>query len=208
MAITYNKSVFKWGSTIDSPYSESSQTEQGTYYLMNRNVEVQRTNNFEFATEDDTDNVIRLSVSRSSVPHYQQSTVTVKRGNTTIKFAGVPEFGDGEIQCVDYIGMETLKALRDWQSKSYNPKTEKVGFVTDYKKKCYLYEYTPDGQLVRTYTLEGCWISRITEDQFDHESNSVHRIQVTIVYDKAFESDPDVTSSLTVAPDEQSGWQG
>lgn len=197
--------AIRYISTLDKTYADSNQTEQGTYYLLNNEIEVQRTNNFEFVCiyngkqegmAESYSEVIRLSVNRASVPHYNQDVIPVKRGNTTIKFAGVPSFGDGQISCIDYIGLDTLKALREWQSKSYNVATEKVGLVQDYKRTCQLYEYTPDGQTVRMFELYGCWISSLTEDEFNSESNGQHTIQCTITYDKANEVDPNKRSTV------------
>jgi hypothetical protein len=177
----------------------------GTYYLANNPdiYEIQRTNNFVFYTsglkdiiDSDTigndyaftnaDDIIQLSVSKSSVPHFSQQAIQVKRGNNTMKFAGVPEFKSGSLTVIDYIGSGVKDILMAWQQKSYDVNTEKVGLAKDYKIKAYLLEYTPDTQLVRTWRLEGCWISEITEDEYNHESNDKHTIQVTIEYDKAF----------------------
>lgn len=199
MAIRYN-------STLEKTYADSQQSYQGIYAFADREIEVQRSNNFEFVFVDNFDTansagenhaeVIRLSVNKSFVPHFSQDALTVKRGNSEIKFAGVPRFGNGQITLIDYIGMDTLMALRAWQKKSYDVKTEKVGLVQDYKKNCQLYEYTPDGQTVRRFNLYGCWISDLSEDDFDHENNQVHRITARIEYDKAIESSPNELLSI------------
>ena len=78
-----------------------------------------------------------------------------------------------------------------WQNLSYNVKTEKVGRMTDYKKRCYLNEYTPDYKLVRTWRLEGCWVSGIQGGDFNMESNDKKTITATISFDKAFMEMPD-----------------
>ena len=177
----------------------------GTYYLANNPqlYEIQRTNNFAFYTtglkdlisglvvndptaEMDADGVIELAVSKSSVPHFSQSAIQVKRGNNTIKFAGVPEFKSGSLQVNDYIGSGIKDVLMAWQQKSYDVNTEKVGLAKDYKIDANLIEYTPDYQVVRTWKLIGCWISEISEDDYNHDSNDKHTISVTIEYDKAY----------------------
>jgi hypothetical protein len=178
----------------------------GTYYLTNRPdiYEIQRTNNFVFQTTElagklgiligdandyaatNADEVLELSVSKSSVPHFSQGVIQVKRGNNTMKFAGTPEFKSGSLTVNDYIGSGVKDVLMAWQQKSYDVNTEKVGLAKDYKITAYLLEYTPDYQLVRTWRLEGCWISEISEDEYNHESNDKHTIQVTIEYDKAY----------------------
>ena len=176
--------------------------------------EVQRTNNFEFIVTDlegltkvgegvntspnfTTDgslagsglgansNVLRIAVSSSSVPHFSQDAIEVKRGNNTLKYAGTPKFDSHTVKFYDYIGADAKEILMAWQAKSYNTTTQKVGIASDYKKDCYLKEYTPDWQLVRSWILHGCWIGAIQEDEYDSDSNNVKKINCTINYDWA-----------------------
>lgn len=181
----------------------------GTYYLTDnpKHYEIQRGNNFVFYVEglnkllgntdyslqtankyayENAEDVVKISVNKASVPHFTQSVIQVKRGNNTMKFAGVPEFSAGSVELNDYIGAGTKDILYAWQQKSYNVHTEKVGLVTDYKKDAYLLEYTPDYQLVRTWKLFGCWISSLSEGEFSHDSAEKHTISATIEYDKAW----------------------
>lgn len=175
----------------------------GTYYLTDnpKYYEIQRSNNFVFYVSglskslnivqnkyaaDNADDVIKLSVSKASIPHFTQSAITVKRGNNTMKFAGAPEFNSGDITLNDYVGAGTKDVLMAWQSKSYDVRTEKVGLASDYKRDAYLLEYTPDYQLVRTWKLMGCWISGISEDPYTHDDANKHQISATIEYDKAW----------------------
>lgn len=175
----------------------------GTYYLTDnpKYYEIQRSNNFVFYVsglskafniannkyaQDNADDVIKISVNRATVPHFTQSAIQVKRGNNTMKFAGVPEFGSGSIDLNDYIGAGTKDVLLAWQNKSYDVRTEKVGLASDYKKDAYLLEYTPDYQLVRTWKLMGCWISGLSEGEYSHDSADKHTISATIEYDKAW----------------------
>lgn len=205
MPIT-NKGSVKLGNTVSPSTTESINAKMpntGTYYLANNPeiYEIQRTNNFVFYTsglskmikvdanttaEASADSILELSVSKSSVPHFKQSPIPVKRGNNTMKFAGVPEFESGSISVNDYIGSGVKDILMAWQARSYNVETEKVGLAKDYKVDAYLLEYTPDYQLVRTWKLVGCWISGISEGEYNHESNDKHSIDVTIEYDKAY----------------------
>lgn len=172
----------------------------GTYHIADnpQMYEIQRSNNFIFTCPDldgitgfdgntfaNANSILEISVSSAFVPHFTQNAIEVKRGNSTVKFAGVPTFKTGTLECVDYIGANTLEALMAWQSKSYNVKTEKVGLVSDYKRDCWLIEYTPDYQEVRKWRLHGCWISDIQEQPFNSEANDKRNISVTIEYDRA-----------------------
>lgn len=190
----------------ESTIGNVSQISHGAYVLAdNPNLyEIQRTNNFEFivtdidnilragaggsettSTIDNAQEILRISVSGAFVPHFTQETIPIRRGNSVQKFAGVPTFQEGRIQLNDYIGADTKAVLMAWQNLSYNVRTEKVGLVTDYKKDCYLVEYTPDYQEVRRWRLHGCWISALEETEYSHENNDKHGITATIQYDRA-----------------------
>lgn len=180
----------------------------GTYHLAETSnlYEIQRSNTFEFvvtglnnilragaigsetnATFPNAEEIIRLSVSQAFIPHFTQEVISVRRGNSVMKFAGTPTFESGEVTCIDYIGADTKAVLQAWQNQSYNVQTEKVGLVSDYKKDCYLIEYTPDWQQVRQWVLKGCWISGLSEDQYSSDNGADKRsIKITIQYDKAY----------------------
>ena len=180
----------------------------GTYYLADNTkyFEPQRSNNFVFYVDSlfntenpasslvpqnnyagsNSEEVIRVSCSKAFVPSFTQGVIQVKRGNNTMKFAGVPEFSNGSIVLNDYIGAGTKDLLVAWQQMSYDVHTEKVGLADDYKRRAYLLEYTPDNQLVRSWVLLGCWISGLDFGEFNHESNDKMTVTATIEYDKGY----------------------
>lgn len=183
-------------------------TQIGTYHLADNPqlFEVQRQNNFEFvvtdidgilragalgteknATINNAQEMLRLAVTKAFVPHFTQEVVNIKRGNSTLKYAGVPTFSEGSLDFNDFIGADVKSILKAWQNLSYNVRTEKVGAldVTNYKKDCYLIEYTPDYRKVRTWRLYGCWISALSEGEYTADSGDKHQISCTIQYDRA-----------------------
>ena len=192
-----------------STIAEKADMPHGVYHLSDNPqlFEIQRDNNFEFivffnetekpllkagmsgdeanAYINQPQEMLRLSVDKSSVPHFQQSKIQVKRGNNTLNYAGVPTFDDHSISVIDFIGADAKEILMAWQNLSYNIETEKVGLISDYKKDCQLLEYSPDYQLVRKWKLYGCWISNIRENDYSSEGNGKREVNVTIVYDKA-----------------------
>lgn len=197
-------------STINNP----STIPHGTYHMADNPAmyEPQRTNNFEFmvtglgnrilksgfnvddenAYLSNPESVIRLSVKSTSIPHFDVSVINIRRGNNELKYAGIPSFSAGQLVLYDYIGTDAKMALMAWQNQVYNVKTEKVGLAKDYKHDCYLLEYTPDFQLVRTWKLYGCWISSISESTYDADSNGVNLVTATIQYDKAMPDTSDI----------------
>ncbi len=189
-----------------STIAQKSEMPHGVYHLSDNPelFEISRDNNFEFIVTDidgilkagmtgeeedayitNAQEMLRLSVNGSSIPHFSQSPIPVKRGNNTLNYAGVPSFDSHSIQVIDFIGADAKTILMSWQNLSYNIETEKVGLITDYKKDCWLLEYSPDYQLIRKWKLYGCWVSSIKESNFNADANGKRQIDVTIVYDKA-----------------------
>ena len=136
--------------------------------------------------------VLRLSVDSASIPMFTQEVIPVKRGNSTIKFAGTLSFASGSLVVNDWIGADSKSALMAWQNLSYNVKTDRVGNAADYKKDCWLIEYTPDyTKQVRQWQLKGCFISGLSEDAYSMSSDGKKTISATIEYDRAIMSLPD-----------------
>lgn len=65
----------------------------------------------DYISKEQAQEVLRLSVDASAVPNPTQNVVEVKRGNTTIKFAGAWTFGEGSFKFNDYVGADTKSAL-------------------------------------------------------------------------------------------------
>lgn len=186
------------------PHKQQPASVGAYHYAANKEIfEPQRGNNFDFIIDKSLNGIgaygsdskkfpnaqeyIRLSVKSTSVPHFSQNVIEVKRGNTTTKYAGTISFDGGRLECYDFIGAETKDILMAWQAKSGNPLFQTVGVQADYKVDCRLLEYSPDyDQLVRTWVLNGCWISGMREDDFNVDSNGTRAITLDIQYDRAY----------------------
>lgn len=129
--------------------------------------------------------ILKLNVVKAPVPHFSLQKLSYKRGNDTVNFAGVPEFTNGSIVVDDVVGLDTKSILMAWQGLAYNVHTRKGGRMKDYKKNCTLVEYTQDFEMVRTWKLYGCWVSNITEGDFDKENDGKRQVTAEVVYDRA-----------------------
>lgn len=128
---------------------------------------------------------LKLNVVGAPVPHFKVNTLSYKRGNDVVNFAGVPEFNTGTIVVDDVVGLDTKSILMAWQALTYNVYTRKGGRMKDYKKNCTLVEYTQDFEQIRSWTLYGCFITDIQEDDFNKENDNKRQIKASIVYDRA-----------------------
>jgi hypothetical protein len=109
--------------------------------------------------------VIRLSIDSTGVPTFSQNALEIMQGNNRMYFAGKPTFSTFSIKLKQYIGRDAKQILLGWQYQSYNPHTQKVGLAKDYKKTAYLYEYTPNWELVSTTEILGCWLPDLKFDE-------------------------------------------
>ena len=175
----------------------------GAYHLAsaaNDLYEPMRTNAFRFLVTDldglvraDSDDVIQnaqelleFSVVSVTVPTFTQEPITIRRGNSVMKAAGVPTFDAGELVIKDYMGADGKSILLAWQNLSYNVKEQTIGHMSRYKKDCYLLEYTPDySRIVRQWILHGCWVSGISQDAFNVEEGGERNVSATIEFDWA-----------------------
>ena len=180
----------------------------GAYYLadtkeMSQYFEPQRANTFKFVVNDlnidltsfghaaygyavkNAAQNLELAVKSSSVPHFDINPITINRGNSQMKFAGKPTFKDGQITIHDYIGAYAKDVLLAWQRQAYEVRTQKVGLAKDYKREGALYELTPDFQIVREWQLHGCWISSVSEGNYDYSSDEAKTVDATLVFDYA-----------------------
>ena len=128
---------------------------------------------------------LRLNVLKASVPNFKIETHSYRRGNDVIKFASTPTFEDGSITIDDVVGLHVKDILYSWLYLAYDPHTRKGGRMKDYKKTCTLLEYTQDYQLIRYWTLEGCFVKGIDEGDFDRENDEVRQLTVSISFDRA-----------------------
>lgn len=154
----------------------------------------------DYISKEQAQEVLRLSVDASAVPNPTQNVVEVKRGNTTIKFAGAWTFGEGSFKFNDYVGADTKSALYAWRRKSMDVTDETVGRAENYKVKAILIEYTPDFRQVRYWDFYGCWISAISENDFASDDDGKREITATIQYDRAIPHLPDDLEQIEFVP--------
>lgn len=129
--------------------------------------------------------IIRLTVNKMSVPHFELGDLEIRKGNSSTHYAGVPTFSDGTVEIDDMIGADSKAVLEAWQALAYNVLTDKGGRAINYKRNCTLIEYTSDHVKVRSWKMIGCWIKAISEDDYDKTNDDIRRVSATIRCDRA-----------------------
>ena len=135
--------------------------------------------------QDYAQNSLRLNVTKAPVPHFSLGTEEYRRGNDVVKFATVPTWDSGTFTVDDVVGIDTKSILMSWLYLAYNPHTRLGGRMKDYKKTCTLCEYTQDYKLIRQWRLEGVFITKISEEDFDRENDGKRKLSVDFSYDRA-----------------------
>lgn len=135
--------------------------------------------------------VLRVAVEASSVPGSKLGIIEIKKGNTIAKFADVPTYESGTLTIKDFVSENTgysspKDVLLAWKALAFDDKSEKIFRASNYKRTCGLIEYTPDWKPIRQWTLEGCWISEVSEENFSTESDGKRTFSATLVYDRAY----------------------
>ena len=130
-------------------------------------------------------NTLNFSVTKFDVPHFTQEEIEIKRGNSRIYFAGLPSFKEGTLEINDYMTADGKSILLGWQALSYDINSDTIPTSDKYKTKATVNEYLPDGTLVRSWELYGCWVKGITETGWDNESGGKKTVSATIRYDWA-----------------------
>ena len=135
--------------------------------------------------------VIDFSVVSFDPPHFSQDEIAVKRGNSTVYYAGVPTFDTKDLVINDFVGADGKSVLMAWQALSYNVLEDTIPSSDRYKVDATVLEYLPDNTLVRYWDLKGCWVKSIREDGWNNENSGKKTVTATIRYDRAIPHLPD-----------------
>lgn len=134
----------------------------------------------------DGQDVLKLSVITANIPDPTIGVMTIRRGNSVMKAAGLPAFDDGQVTFREYEGTDAANVLYAWKQKAYNQETDNIGRMSSYKKDCYFVEYNVDGtKIIRQYILKGCWISSIQRETLTVESEGPRAITAVMPFDTA-----------------------
>ena len=148
--------------------------------------EPQRTNNFEVqicGLDDNDSEDILLSVATFSPPSTTISPIEVHYHNNSLKVAGKPTTSEATIVVNDYIGLDMQHKLQRWYNKTYDPKTQKIGLASEYKKSGTITEFAPNGTLPRSWTLKGVWMSDFKLGEYDQQGNAIRQLTATLQVD-------------------------
>lgn len=156
-----------------------------------RLLKVGENENYDSSYIRDGQEILDFSVVSFDVPHFSQEEIQIKRGNSIVHYAGVPQWSEGQLVINDLIGADGKSVLLAWQARSYDVINDTIPSADKYKINATVMEYTADNKLVRYWDLFGCWIKGLSEDKWDSESGNKKTLTATIRYDRAIPHLPD-----------------
>lgn len=151
----------------------------------NRNFEVQRTNNFEVAIEGLTDD-FTLSIQSTGLPTTSNDPIELSYGNSKVKVAGQATFEDVSLVVNDYITIDIERQCHAWRKQVYDPETDAVGWAEKYKRNGRIYQYGPDGTVIRTWRIIGVWPTSIDSGELNYDGAEKKQITMSLSVDKAY----------------------
>ena len=166
-----------------------------------REFQIQRKNHFEITFDSSMVNSgLSFLVTSFGLPKESTDTFKANFWNDSVNLPGKTNFETSQLVIRDAINYDTEKKFLGWRLRVYNPKTGKVGYAEDFKSNAIVKEYSPSGDVVRTWQLIGCWPSSVEYGELNYEDSGEKQISVTIMYDKAYRTDiSDIEANLPTA---------
>ena len=149
------------------------------------NKEVQRDNHFEVNITGVGGDIVTLAINSSSLPTLTVPQVELNHGNGVVKVAGQPEVDDVTIEVKDFVGDDVEAILYEWFTEVYNPEDDTIGMASDYKRDGYIYQYSPDESVKRTWNLYGIWPTSFDGGDMNYEGSDQKLISLTLSVDRA-----------------------
>lgn len=159
-----------------------------TFMSSDSNFDVQRTNHWNLLIEGMGVH-ITLAVDSVAAPKFNIEAIELSHGNTKVKVAGNVSVELGDIAFKDFVKKKVHKDLYDWFSIPHNFKTGERGSVEQYKKDGRLVLYSPDGQIKRSYYIEGMWMTDFNPGDYNYDTADKVLVTGTFVCDNAFLED-------------------
>jgi hypothetical protein len=140
-----------------------------------------------------------LSLRDTSVPAIKIAKKGLKYFNETMNYAGsVTQFESQTLTYIDYVDRNVLSVLDSWRKLVWCEETGSIGRAAAYKKQGDIYVLPPgmggggcpgavnatDG--VRKWHLEGCWPESFGYETFNHDSEDLVKIKLSLSIDRAY----------------------
>jgi len=151
--------------------------------------EPQRQSNILLFVQPDESDLMTLSLQSFPIPTFESSILTTEYLNEQRKFAGRATYSDMEVVFKDFVDNAVAQLLWKWRYKVADPETGKIGLARNYKKKGFIWMYSPEGSIVRKYDLFGIWPASINHGEADMSGDDSQKITVNFAIDRVVPRD-------------------
>ena len=127
---------------------------------------------------------ILVACSSFSVPNTEFGTIEIPHYNNTTKYAGKVNFGNATLKIEQYLGAFTEQIMTTWARCVYDPKTQNIGYKSDYAKDMYVIQYDSKGGTPRVWKMENAWPAVLPGADWDYNSTERRQITYNIVCDR------------------------
>ena len=130
--------------------------------------------------------LIELALQSFPFPKFNLNPMELPYMNSVRKFPTKITYDAGTLVIRDIVNQNVAQTLWDWFKLAGDPKTEKIGMASSYKKDADGIWFAPDDSIERTWKMEGCWLSSYDPGDFDTTGGDPVVISCTLEYDKAY----------------------
>lgn len=132
--------------------------------------------------------LFQASLSSITLPQETSEVIEHIIGNKKVKMAGAVSYNEGSFTFIDYVDAHVGFSLASWRRMVYNPATDAMGYMADYKGYATIYLATTHHDLANqvAWRLFGLWPSTVVYGSGqDFESPGINKVVATFHYDWA-----------------------
>lgn len=134
--------------------------------------------------------ILHLSLDSGFNPQVALDEVVIPFGNSEVYYAGKSRFGPGTLGIRDYIDRDCQRIVANWFAQAMpgllDPTDGRIGVPADYKKEGDVWNFGPDGEGIRLWSLSGVWPSQVQFGGLTMASAEQVMISLQLRYDWAF----------------------
>jgi hypothetical protein len=146
--------------------------------------EPQRQSNILLFVQPDESDLMTLCLQSFPIPQSENTILTQEYLNEQRKFAGRVTYTDMEVVFKDYVDNNVAQLLQKWRYKVHDPDSGKIGLARNYKKKGFIWMYSPEASVVRKYDLFGIWPASFNHGEADMSGDDTQKITMNFAVDR------------------------
>jgi hypothetical protein len=130
------------------------------------------------------DSKLQFMAKASSIPESIMGVIEVPYFGRKIKVAGVRQYADWSIQVINDEDFAVRRAMEAWHSRINSSETNLRTIGNAYRSTAFVNQYSKEGEIIRTYTMENCWPINIGAIDLSWDNgDAIEEFPVTFAFD-------------------------